>query len=105
MDGTDMMNFLRLIEGYVVTVSFLDSKTNTLSTAQCYTGTPEPEYYWILGNQVLYKEFSLNFEGKCYAYLCKNGKRIQAVSLDPASFALKKNEFVLFSSRELTIPE
>lgn len=61
MDGTDMKNFLRLIEGYVVTVSFLDSKTNTLSTAQCYTGTPEPDYYWILGNQVLYKEFSLNF--------------------------------------------
>jgi hypothetical protein len=51
------------------------------------------------------KTFSLNLEGKCYAYLCKNGKRIQAASLDPASFALKKNEFVLFSTKALTIPE
>lgn len=61
MDGTEMMNFLRLIEGYVVTVSYMDSKTNTLSSAQCYTGTPEPEYYWIHNNDVLYKQFSLNF--------------------------------------------
>ncbi len=51
------------------------------------------------------KTFSLNLEGKCYAYLCKNGKRIQAARLDPASFALKKNEFVLFSTKALTIPE
>lgn len=61
MDGAEMMNFLQLIEGYAVSVSFMDSKTNSLVTAECYTGTPEPEYYWILNNQVLYKSFSLNF--------------------------------------------
>lgn len=61
MDGAEMANFLASIEDYVVNVTYLDSKTNTLKTAQCYTGTPEPDYYWILGNQVLYKEFSLNF--------------------------------------------
>lgn len=61
MDGAEMEYFLSLISDYVVNVSFMDSRTNALTTAQCYTGTPEPEYYWILGNQVLYKEFSLNF--------------------------------------------
>lgn len=61
MDGDEMAFFLNLIQGYVVSVSFMDSKTNALSVATCYTGTPEPEYYWIQGSQVLYKEFSLNF--------------------------------------------
>jgi len=61
MTGDEMVEFLTLIRDYVVNVSFLDSKTNTLSTAQCYTGTPEPDYYWIHGDQVLYKEFALNF--------------------------------------------
>lgn len=61
LDGAEMMSFLRLIDDYVVNVTYLDSKTNSLSTATCYTGTPEPDYYWVHGNQVLYKEFSLNF--------------------------------------------
>lgn len=61
MDGEEMKHFLSLIKDYVVKVTFKDSKTNALTSAQCYTGTPEPEYYWILGSQVLYKEFSLNF--------------------------------------------
>lgn len=61
MNGTEMMNFLQLIRGYTVNVSFRDSRTNDFSTAHCYTGTPEPDYYWIQGNDVLYKEFSLNF--------------------------------------------
>jgi hypothetical protein len=61
MDGTEMLNFLNLIEDYVVNVSYLDSKTNTIKTATCYTGTPEPDYYWIQGSNVLYKEFNLNF--------------------------------------------
>lgn len=61
MDGDEMVDFLQLINDFVVQVSYRDSKTNAISTATCYTGTPEPDYYWILGNQVLYKEFSLNF--------------------------------------------
>jgi hypothetical protein len=61
MDGAEMMNFLQLIRDYAVSVSFMDSRTNSLTTVECYTGTPEPEYYWILGDQVLYKSFSLNF--------------------------------------------
>lgn len=61
MDGAEMKYFMSLISDYVVNVTFMDSKTNALTTAQCYTGTPEPEYYWIHGSDVLYKQFQLNF--------------------------------------------
>lgn len=61
MDESDMMKLMGAIESYVVPVRFLDSKTNTLKTINCYTGTPEPEYYWIHGGNVLYKSFQLNF--------------------------------------------
>lgn len=61
MDDVDMRKLLATFEDYVIAVTFRDSKTNTEKTITCYTGTPEPEYYWILGNQVLYKAFNLNF--------------------------------------------
>lgn len=60
MFDNEMVEFLNLIKDFVVNVSFRDSKTNQLTTIQCYTGTPEPEYYHI-GDQVIYKDFSLNF--------------------------------------------
>lgn len=56
----EMIEFMNLIKDFVVSVSFRDSRTNALTTVQCYTGTPEPEYYHI-GDQVIYKDFSLNF--------------------------------------------
>lgn len=61
MMDTDMAGLLAAMEDYVIPVTYRDSKTNALRTITCYTGTPEPEYYWILDNQVLYKEFNLNF--------------------------------------------
>ena len=61
MDGRDMATLLSAIGPYVVKVSFRDSRTNGTTTVNCYHGTPEPEYYWIQGNNVLYKEFSFNF--------------------------------------------
>lgn len=61
MDGSEMQSLLSAIGPYVVDVSFRDSRTNSVNTINCYHGTPEPEYYWILGDQVLYKEFSFNF--------------------------------------------
>lgn len=61
MDGRDMSTLLSSIGPYVVDVSYRDSKTNTIKTINCYHGTPEPEYYWILNDQVLYKEFGFNF--------------------------------------------
>lgn len=61
MDGSDMESLLSSMAGYVIPVTFQDSKTSTLKTITCYTGTPEPDYYWILGDNVLYKEMQLNF--------------------------------------------
>ncbi|MBP3605495.1 MAG: hypothetical protein J6J66_02740 [Clostridia bacterium] len=49
------------------------------------------------------KELSLNLEGKYLAYICKNGKRIVPTDADPRSFVLKKNEFILFATKPLTI--
>ena len=61
MDDNDMSRLMLSFADYVVNVSFRDAKTNTIKTIQAYTGTPEPEYYWILNNQVLYKPMELNF--------------------------------------------
>lgn len=61
MDASEMATLLGAIADYVVSVSYRDSKTNATKTIQCYCGTPEPEYYWVLNNQVLYKSFSFNF--------------------------------------------
>lgn len=61
MDSNDMSKLLKTFKDYVIPVSYRDSETNSIKTITCYTGTPEPEYYWILDNYVLYKEMSLNF--------------------------------------------
>ncbi len=61
MDDRDMKKLMATFESYVIPVTFRDTKTNAEKTITCYTGTPEPEYYWILNDQVLYKSFQLNF--------------------------------------------
>ena len=60
MDGSEMASLLSSLSSYVINVSYRDSKTNTTNTITCYNSTPEPEYYWIHGNTVLYKELSFN---------------------------------------------
>lgn len=57
----EMGNFLAAIQGYVVNVSFRDPVTKILKTVSAYTGTPEPEYYTIQPDHVIYKPLSLNF--------------------------------------------
>ena len=61
MLASDMSRLLNTFENYVIPVTFKDPKTGGLTTVTCYTGTPEPDYYFILGNRVMYKEMSLNF--------------------------------------------
>lgn len=61
MFDNDMKALLNAIEDYVVNVTFRDAKSNSNKTITCYCGTPEPDYYCILPNKVLYKEMSLNF--------------------------------------------
>lgn len=58
--NSEMANFLAAIDDYVVTVSYLDPKTNSLESMTAYTGTPEPEYYTI-SDKTIYKPLSLNF--------------------------------------------
>ena len=61
MLDSHMNSLLTAIKDYVVNVSYLDPKTQTLKTIQCYTGTPEPEYFTIQDNRKLFKQMSLNF--------------------------------------------
>lgn len=61
MKNNEMAEVMSAINDYVIPVTYLDSKTNTLATITCYHGTPEPEYYFIHDDRVLYKEMNLNF--------------------------------------------
>jgi hypothetical protein len=61
MTQEEMGAFLASISDYVVSVSFLDAKTKSFKTITAYTGTPEPDYYTIQDDKVLYKPMSLNF--------------------------------------------
>lgn len=61
MTDTEMARLLATFNDYVVNVTYRDSKTNSNKTITCYTGTPEPDYYFIQDNRVLYKEMNLNF--------------------------------------------
>jgi 5'-3' exonuclease len=56
----EMNGFLGAISDYVVNVSFLDPRTEQLTTITTYTGTPEPEYYTI-SDKTIFKPLSLNF--------------------------------------------
>lgn len=57
----DMTKFLTLIQNYVINVEYRDPITHNLKTIKCYTGTPEPEYYCILDNKIIYKPMNINF--------------------------------------------
>ena len=61
MTDKEMAKLMATFEDYVVNVTYRDVKTNSNKTITCYTGTPEPDYYFIHDNRVLYKEMSLNF--------------------------------------------
>ena len=56
----EMRSFLNAISGYVVNITFLNPKTNALTTITAYTGTPEPEYYTISASTI-YKPMNINF--------------------------------------------
>lgn len=59
--GQEMDDFLRAINGYVVEVTFKNPITSGLDTITAYTGTPEPEYYTIQADKIIYKPMSINF--------------------------------------------
>ena len=57
----EMSEFLSAIRDYVVRVSYRNPATGAMSAITAYTGTPEPEYYTIQRDVVIYKPMSLNF--------------------------------------------
>lgn len=57
----EMRQLLNTISGYVVTATFLNPTTGTLTSINAYTGTPEPEYYTIQPTHTIYKPMNLNF--------------------------------------------
>lgn len=59
--NVEMLEFLNAIKDYVVEVSFRNPSTGAMYTITAYTGTPEPEYYTIQSDLVIYKPMSLNF--------------------------------------------
>ena len=61
MDETEMKGLLGAIADYVINVTFLNPKTNSLVTMRAYTGTPEPDYYWTHTGEKLFKPMELNF--------------------------------------------
>ena len=57
----EMASFLAAISDYVVEVGFRNPQTKAITTITAYTGTPEPEYYTIQDDFVVYKPLSINF--------------------------------------------
>lgn len=57
----EMQSFLAAVSGFVMNITFLNPQTNTNKTITAYIGTPEPEYFTIRNDVIMYKPFSLNF--------------------------------------------
>ena len=61
LNQTEMGTLLTAVDSYVVSVTYLDSKSGALKTMQAYISTPEPAYYRILEGKVLYNPLQLSF--------------------------------------------
>lgn len=59
MKFSEMQELLAAIAPYQVTIEYLDPRTNTMQSADTYTGTPEPEYYNV--SKTIFKAMNLNF--------------------------------------------
>lgn len=60
MNQTEMASVLSAKAPFVVSTTYLNPKTGTNKTINCYTNTPEPEFYRIIDGKILYKPLSLN---------------------------------------------
>ena len=61
MTGQEMQNLLKAIANFVIDIDFRNPETGALMTISVYTGTPEPEYFTIQENMVVFKPMNLNF--------------------------------------------
>ena len=58
---TEMQSFMNAIKDYVVSVSYKYPLSGAMYTITSYTGTPEPEYFTIQSNRVVYKPMKIKF--------------------------------------------
>lgn len=61
MTQAQIQSFLSAVQAYVLTVQFFEPRSGTMKTIRAYTGTPEPETYYVDSFGTMYKPFSLNF--------------------------------------------
>ena len=61
MDDSEMAALQAAVNGFAVTITYRDPKTNALESASCIAPEIEADYYTIQADRVLYNEFELEF--------------------------------------------
>lgn len=61
LNDTVMAQLLKDIEGFNVSITYREPKTNELETANCIVPTERIEYYTIQANKVMYQALVLTF--------------------------------------------
>lgn len=61
MDDSDMAALQAAVDGFAVTITYRDPKTNALEVASCIAPEIEADYYTIQADRVLYNEFTVEF--------------------------------------------
>lgn len=62
LDAAVNAALVKALNGFQMTVEFLDPETNTLKTANCIIPKNNIEYYTIRADKVLTKAYTLTFE-------------------------------------------
>ena len=61
MSDSEMHSLMALVEPFVVSVYYWDTKTETQLTKTMYINTPSTDFYSNANNSGLFNDFSLNF--------------------------------------------
>lgn len=61
MSDSEMQTLLALVEPFVISVYYWDTKTQTQLTKSMYINTPSTDFYSNANNKGIFNEFSLNF--------------------------------------------
>ena len=61
LNQIEMSTLLAAVEPYVLSISYLDSKSGASKTIQAYISTAVPDYYRIIDGSVLYNAMQLSF--------------------------------------------
>jgi hypothetical protein len=56
-----MATLQRILDGFNVSISFLDPQTKALKTINCIVPSGDVEYYTIQADKVLYRAFKIKF--------------------------------------------